>query len=346
MTIKVSKPAKGLREAIAEVIGRGASVINGMTKGDAQDELEVSRKNWIINGGGGPFVDQRGNSYPYNTDASWDYLMDRWSFYEAGVSAQVSISTTNQPPNSASDSESIVYTADATDATARIYARQVIEDYETLAGQTLTLSAWVKSNTTACRFAPYYDGDYQVGASHSGDGNWEKLEHTFTPSTSTTHVNIILALIGADGSSASITSGDYIEFTNVKLEIGDTATPFESRSYAEELRDCQRYYYRMDDLDDNDVVCALSVHSATDAYGVIPFPVTMRTDPSTAIDDSGSHWEIKSGGSTFSAEISGSAASTHAARIRAVASGMTTGNAGWLISDTANSWIDFDAELP
>jgi len=38
------------------------------------------------------------------------------------------------------------------------------------------------------------------------------------------------------------TVGNYFQLTNVQLEIGDTATSFEHRSFGEELFRCQRYY--------------------------------------------------------------------------------------------------------
>ena len=38
------------------------------------------------------------------------------------------------------------------------------------------------------------------------------------------------------------TSGDYWQITGVQLEVGDKATPFEHRSFGEELALCQRYY--------------------------------------------------------------------------------------------------------
>jgi len=38
------------------------------------------------------------------------------------------------------------------------------------------------------------------------------------------------------------TIGNYFQITGVQLEVGDTATPFEHRSYGQELALCQRYY--------------------------------------------------------------------------------------------------------
>ena len=36
--------------------------------------------------------------------------------------------------------------------------------------------------------------------------------------------------------------GDIIRFTGIQLEVGEQATPFEHRSFGDELRRCQRYY--------------------------------------------------------------------------------------------------------
>ena len=39
------------------------------------------------------------------------------------------------------------------------------------------------------------------------------------------------------------TSGATFEYTGVQFEVGPVATPFEHRSFADELKRCQRYYY-------------------------------------------------------------------------------------------------------
>ena len=40
------------------------------------------------------------------------------------------------------------------------------------------------------------------------------------------------------------TVGNYFQITGVQLEVGDTATPFEHRSYGDELARCQRYFQK------------------------------------------------------------------------------------------------------
>ena len=63
------------------------------------------------------------------------------------------------------------------------------------------------------------------------------------------------------------------QITGVQLEVGTTATPFEHRSYGEELALCQRYY-QLVDRGSGIVV------SSTNAYINIPYIKTMRASPS------------------------------------------------------------------
>jgi len=52
------------------------------------------------------------------------------------------------------------------------------------------------------------------------------------------------AIASSTFANVSITTGDYIEISEAQLEINKVATPFEHRSYGEELALCQRYYQR------------------------------------------------------------------------------------------------------
>jgi hypothetical protein len=82
------------------------------------------------------------------------------------------------------------------------------------------------------------------------------------------------------------TAGAEFYLTGVQLEVGNTATPFQHRSYADELARCQRYYQK---LTRNAVGTRVGIGQAVSTSNVeivIPFVTTMRTPP-TALEQSG-----------------------------------------------------------
>ena len=325
MTIKVSKPAKGLREAITEIIGRGASVINGMTKGDAQDELEVSRKNWIINGD--HQVNQRG-LLPVTGITNVTYeATDRWQTLINGATGNASLSNG-------------WLRAEATSAASngRIGFRQRVEDHEPFKGETVTLSVQVKSNSSNARLG-FHDGSTFVAMdSHSGSGDEETLSITVGLSSSITDVQIQVRIMDSVGGNLAYSSGDYIEFTNVKLEIGDTATPFESRSYAEELALCQRYFQRLDNSDGPASHGVGNVDGPTTAFFAID--KTIRVAPTIAF----SNITLFDGSINTVTSFSDIALTHNGFSFRANGSGFTAGNAARL-RPVSTAYINFDAEL-
>jgi hypothetical protein len=77
----------------------------------------------------------------------------------------------------------------------------------------------------------------------------------------------------AVGVASSVADNDYWQITGVQLEVGDTATPFEHRSYGDELARCQRYYTITGD--------AYSTWGNSSGYASwsADFPVEMRATP-------------------------------------------------------------------
>lgn len=82
------------------------------------------------------------------------------------------------------------------------------------------------------------------------------------------------------------TTSDYVKITGVQLEVGDTVTPFEHRSYGEELALCQRYCFVEDHLGSGTIGGVVSPANANNSgYGfqtaqdTISFPVQMRDEP-------------------------------------------------------------------
>ena len=80
--------------------------------------------------------------------------------------------------------------------------------------------------------------------------------------------------------------------TGVQLEVGDTATPFEHQSFGDELRRCQRYFYKFDTGDGTNLHAAS--YAANSWVGDCYFPVTMRATP-TISNTTGSYTTAASG---------------------------------------------------
>jgi len=117
--------------------------------------------------------------------------------------------------------------------------------------------------------------------------HWGKSGSSYNTGTAPTNgwVNTSSTNFAA-GATLDIISGvgRYLEFTGVQLEVGSVATPFEHRSYGEELALCQRYFINFGDLR------LLAVGSRTADTGGIRaqsmlFPCAMRTQPSASYND-------------------------------------------------------------
>jgi hypothetical protein len=204
----------------------------------------------------------------------------------------------------------------ATGAFSRIQYQPEAQDlqalsYGTASAKDITVSFWVKSNVVAdyVFWAYQLDAVREINRIFSVDvaDTWEYKTVTIEGDTSGTINNdtgagLLLAWVLASGTeyttgtrpavwtaavnvnrwvglTASIAStiGNYFQITGVQLEVGDTATPFEHRSYGQELALCQRYYYRLtaDTIANFSVATGTKVSSSTAAAGII-FPTPMR----------------------------------------------------------------------
>ena len=187
----------------------------------AKGELKSGRKNLIINGGFD--VWQRGTSF--SGLSPYSYFADRWQCAEATTCARdIDVPT----------GEGFNYAAKMTIGSGGNALRMILEDsYRYLGSKNFTISFWAKASVANT-------GAIDVGDQQAQNieytTSWQKFTFNFTPINTTVHGGT-----ANDYFDLSTGTGCDVWFTGVQLELGDTATDFEHRSYGEELALCQRY---------------------------------------------------------------------------------------------------------
>jgi hypothetical protein len=296
MTVRITKPALNIREELSNLKKpsgvAGEAILRAETPQEQQALIGVGRRNILINGGFE--VSQRGS---YTSAASFNdgtYHIDRWETLRDGVTATIQ----HLVPVSGESSYGVKLTAtSSTNGTIRLRQRLEIPNIYKWGARTFTLSARVKSNSTNARLM-MYGGSSQGYAyvsgndTHSGSGSIETLTATFTTTASVS--SEFAAFVGIDNirsaSDPAIISGDYFEVYDFQMEIGEVATPFEHRSYGEELALCQRYFYRAPGSTGY-LFTLTGVHATLGEIQYFP-PVTMRTTPTIALLDASPYWEV------------------------------------------------------
>ena len=193
--------------------------------------------------------------------------------------------------------------------------------YGTSAAKSITLSFWVKSSETGTYVIWLYNADntssctqtYTINAADT----WEYKTVTIAGSTtkafnndpnfslsiswilasgpnytsgtaSSTWVASITAANRYVGHTANVTDtvGKTWQMTGVQLEVGEKATPFEHRSYGDELARCQRYHLQIP------AETQYYLAQTTNGYTRLSllFPQTMRATPTV----SATGWSLSS----------------------------------------------------
>ena len=180
--------------------------------------------------------------------------------------------------------------------------------------KSITLSFWVKASVAGTYCVTFNSGN-SYGASRtmikeysiSTANTWEYKTITTAGDTSGTWVDTNATGLGfcftlSNGSSKqgsadtwlsntgqqylstsnqtqlTETSGATWFITGVQLEVGEQATPFEHRSFADELARCERYYQYA-----NNVIWSGDVTTGNNYYFISLRPSEMRTEPSVTL---------------------------------------------------------------
>ena len=86
-----------------------------------------------------------------------------------------------------------------------------------------------------------------------------------------------------------LTNDATFQITGVQLEVGPVATPFEHRSFGEELARCQRYLFKNINESGENGCNYAKAYSTSELFASVRFPVAMRATPTiTAYGNQGS----------------------------------------------------------
>ena len=89
------------------------------------------------------------------------------------------------------------------------------------------------------------------------------------------------------------TNDATFDVTGVQIEVGSQATPFEHRSFGEELLLCQRYYYRMQNGSSGSYwVGHVTSYGGNNNMLMIYLPVCMRDNPTLGTSTTASHFQL------------------------------------------------------
>ena len=90
------------------------------------------------------------------------------------------------------------------------------------------------------------------------------------------------------------TDNATFEVTGLQLEVGDTATSFEHRSFADELQRCKRYFQKMERTN-QETFCSGYFETNTKGRYALVFPVELRSDPTITFSAASTFTNIHTG---------------------------------------------------
>ena len=252
--------------------------------------------------------------------------------------------------------------------------------YGTSNAKPVTLSFWVKSSRAGTYSVGFFrdestDRIYSTSYTVDGVGVWEYKSIVIegdTTSAITADNSGRLALIwylmaGSTFTGGSLTgwgnyfaagdlakdhnvawgtsTDDYWQITGVQLELGKVATPFEHRSYGEELALCQRYYYRTAPGNSYSwLAWGGYSNTTTNAIVFLQFPERMRAVPTLGYSG---NFQLADGHGVYSCSSPTITDPTQEnARLDWNSSGLTIGRTAAVRNNNdASAYLEFNAEL-
>jgi len=263
-------------------------------------------KNKVINGDFN--IWQRGTTF--TNPAGDSYSADRYMI-DYGTAAPTSNSITRQTftPGAApvAGYEGAYFfrsTLTTVGSTSRLSISQKIENVQTFAGQTVTLSFWAKADS-----ARTLAGFIQQNFGSGGSATVSTAITSQSITTSWTRFSIQVSVPSISGKTIgtssfltirldqAVAAGSVLELWGLQLEAGSTATPFQTATgnIQGELALCQRYYQALGGQ-------SIGVFEAANSYdGLWSLLTAMRTTPSISYTGTITGYGVASGNNPVTA---------------------------------------------
>ncbi len=286
--------------------------------GDLVPSTSLSHRNLIINGAMN--VAQRATSKTsvlngYSTADRWKTFQSTVGVFTQSIESDAPAGRgfTKSLKMNCTTAEASIGSAD------RLWVDQLLEgqniqsfQYGTSSAKDMTFSFWVKSNVIGTYIIMLYAASgrsvsqsYTINASET----WEQKTVTFSGDTtgtftvnntgeldirwfmaagsnytsgtlSTTWSSTVNANTAVGQTNLASAVSNYWQITGVQLELGSNATPFEHRSYGDELARCHRYYFKINGSQ-YDQIALCQRHNTTNMIFPYQLPVPLRTNSPT-----------------------------------------------------------------
>jgi hypothetical protein len=358
MTVKITKPEINVREQLNELKKptglAGEAMLRAETPQEQQALIGLGRRNLLINGGFDVWQ-RNGTSVVDSADGPYNYITaDRWVTYYKGTYAQI-----EDTLPTGKIVKTMRYTVGSS-GNAPNFNQPVENGGKIMAGQTVTMSWWMKASKSAniqSRLPNTASGVFAGGNSaynltvtpigtHPVTAEWTYHTETKTFPSTMSHTNVHFELWG---DNAEWSASDTFQMANCQLEFGKVATPFEHRSYGEELALCQRYYEQLGFAAAYQAFGIGAGKNTTTAQVSLPYRVQKRVAPTVTFV--GTIGKIGLYDSSFRAATGisfyvGNAEGSNSVNATITSTSLASGKAYYFYLDSSlSTGITFDAEL-
>lgn len=326
----------------------------------------------------------------------WEYLKQNTVLMDLAQSSDVPTAK-QSGVNTLQSALFSVATADGSASNSLAYINHVIEGYniQYLFGNWFTFSFWIKASLTGT-FAVLFansggtpDAAYTTSITINAANTWEKKVVTVPPYVSgaqwlfDTGIGLNVYFFFAAGTSyqtatlnkwrsvsglnwlapATQTNGvastsNTFRIAQMKLELGQYATPLEPLQITDDLKLCKRYYHKLTAGGAGGKLFLPhgKASSTTNVDIFLPFPVPMRSQPTVAVSAASDFRLLDTAGGTFTPSAIGSGSGdydydtnnvvgTSGMVVSFTASGLTNNAIYIPVINTSGGWLAIDGDF-